>query len=603
MVINHQAAEVERMAVQVEQLITEHLDLWTQAQTAKSTSGRGSNNKIELTGIKKLRELILELAVRGKLVPQDPNDEPASELLKRIAAEKEALVKAGKLKKQKVLPPISDDEKPFDLPHGWEWARLGDLGWLTSSSRVHQKDWTSSGVPFYRTREIVSLCKLGSVENELFISEELYNTLTETGTTPETNDVMLTGVGTIGVPYLVNQNDKFYFKDASVLIFKNVFKLKPEFFIHFFKSPNWIEQIHNGSMGTTVHTLTIARGVEVLVPVPPVTEQQAICVKIEELMTLCDQLEQQSYQQLDAHNQLVDALLATLTQSQNADELASNWHRLAVHFDTLFTTEYSIEALKQTILQLAVMGKLVKQDPNDEPASELLKRIAAEKDALVKAGKIKKQKPLPPISDDEKPFELPQGWACERIGTFALVGTGATPARDNPAYWFPKEVNWVSSGETSQQFIFETKEKVSLLALKETNVSVYPVGTLIVAMYGQGKTRGQITELKIEAGTNQACAAIELIEKSEWHKDFVKLFFQKSYSELRELAAGGAQPNLNVGKIAETVVSIPPLNEQKKIVVKVRQLLEVCDLLVKSLNDNNRKMAVLAESLVEQVVA
>ena len=115
------------MALQVEQLITEHLDLWTQAQTVKSTSGRGSNNKIELTGIKKLRELILELAVRGKLVPQDPNDEPASELLKRIAAEKEALVKAGKLKKQKPLPAITDAEKPYQLPFGWSYARLGEV--------------------------------------------------------------------------------------------------------------------------------------------------------------------------------------------------------------------------------------------------------------------------------------------------------------------------------------------------------------------------------------------------------------------------------------------------------------------------------------------
>lgn len=112
-------------------------------------------------------------------------------------------------------------------------------------------------------------------------------------------------------------------------------------------------------------------------------------------MALCDQLEQQSYQSIDAHNQLVDTLLQTLVDSANADELASNWQRLSEHFDTLFTTEYSIDALKQTILQLAVMGKLVKQDPTDEPASELLKRIAKEKEALVKAGKVKKQKPLP----------------------------------------------------------------------------------------------------------------------------------------------------------------------------------------------------------------
>lgn len=118
-------------------------------------------------------------------------------------------------------------------------------------------------------------------------------------------------------------------------------------------------------------------------------------------MSLCDQLEQYSLTSPDAHQQLVETLLTTLTDSQNADELAENWARISEHFDTLFTTEVSIDALKQTILQLAVMGKLVPQDPNDEPASELLKRIAQEKAQLVKDGKMKKQKPLPPISDEE----------------------------------------------------------------------------------------------------------------------------------------------------------------------------------------------------------
>ncbi len=111
----------------VEQLITQHIDTWTSALHTRSTAGRGSHGKIDLYGIKKLRELILELAVRGKLVPQDPNDEPASELLKRIAAEKAELVKQGKIKKQKPLPEISEDEKPFELPRGWEWARLQDI--------------------------------------------------------------------------------------------------------------------------------------------------------------------------------------------------------------------------------------------------------------------------------------------------------------------------------------------------------------------------------------------------------------------------------------------------------------------------------------------
>lgn len=153
------------------------------------------------------------------------------------------------------------------------------------------------------------------------------------------------------------------------------------------------------------------------IPFPPLQEQERIIIRFTQLMSLCDQLEQQSLTSLDAHQQLVETLLGTLTDSQNVEELAENWARISEHFDTLFTTEASVDALKQTILQLAVMGKLVPQDPNDEPASELLKRIAQKKAQLVKEGKIKKQKPLPPISDEEKPFELPEGWEWCRLGS------------------------------------------------------------------------------------------------------------------------------------------------------------------------------------------
>ncbi|GJB65304.1 restriction endonuclease subunit S [Aeromonas caviae] len=400
----------------IENLITDHLDLWTAAVRPKSSAGRGSNSKLELTGIKKLRELILELAVRGKLVPQDPSDEPASVLLERVAAEKTRLVKEGKIKKPKTLPKISEEEKPFGLPEGWEWVTLGSLGVITSSSRVNKKDWVATGVPFFRTREIVQLSKFGICDNELFISERLYDELISSGTVPEKNDVMLTGVGTIGIPYVVIEHDRFYFKDASVLIFKNIFNLWPNYLDLFFRSPCWIEQIHDGSMGTTVHTLTIVRANAIKIPIPPAEEQLRIVAKVGELMALCDQLEQCSESQLSAHQTLVETLLATLTDSTDADKLAQNWARLSTHFDTLFTTEASIDALKQTILQLAVMGKLVSQDPSDEPASALLERIAAEKALLVKEKKIKKEKPLPEISENEKPFELPKGWEWCRLG-------------------------------------------------------------------------------------------------------------------------------------------------------------------------------------------
>ncbi|GJA83920.1 hypothetical protein KAM448_45240 [Aeromonas caviae] len=281
---------------------------------------------------------------------------------------------------------------------------------------MNKKDWVATGVPFFRTREIVQLSKFGICDNELFISERLYDELISSGTVPEKNDVMLTGVGTIGIPYVVIEHDRFYFKDASVLIFKNIFNLWPNYLDLFFRSPCWIEQIHDGSMGTTVHTLTIVRANAIKIPIPPAEEQLRIVAKVGELMALCDQLEQCSESQLSAHQTLVETLLATLTDSTDADKLAQNWARLSTHFDTLFTTEASIDALKQTILQLAVMGKLVSQDPSDEPASALLERIAAEKALLVKEKKIKKEKPLPEISENEKPFELPKGWEWCRLG-------------------------------------------------------------------------------------------------------------------------------------------------------------------------------------------
>lgn len=554
-------------------------------------------------GIKKLRELILELAVRGKLVPQDASDEPASELLKRIAEEKARLVAEGKIKKQKPLAEIGEEETPFEVPTNWAWTRLGELGLVGSSSRVHQKDWQTSGIPFYRAREIVRLSKDDFVENELFISEALYQELSTGESAPKVGDIMLTGVGTIGVPYRVQKTDRFYFKDASVLIFKNHIADNSDYLLKYFVSPLWIEKIHAESMGTTVHTLTIGRANETLCPLPPLAEQHRIVAKVDELMALCDRLDARQADADSAHAQLVQALLDSLTQARDAEDFAQSWQRLAENFHTLFTTESSIDALKQTLLQLAVMGKLVPQAPKDEPASEFLKRIAEEKVRLVVEGRIKKQSPLADVTEAEKLFALPGSWVWVRLEEIAQVGTGATPLRTNPKYFDPATVNWVTSGETSQEFIRMTGQKVSSLALKETNLAVYPPHTLIIAMYGQGKTRGQISELLIDACTNQACAAIQLFDPNPSHRRYVKHFFVKSYDDLRMLAAGGAQPNLNLGKIKESVIPLPPLAEQHRIVAKLDQLMALCDQLKSRLSEARQVHEHLANALIGQVLS
>lgn len=368
----------------VEQLITQHIDIWTSALRTRSTAGRGTSGKIDLYGIKKLRELILELAVRGKLVPQDPNDEPASELLKRVAAEKAELVKQGKIKKQKPLPEISEDEKPFELPQGWEWVRLGHVcRKLTDGSHNPPKD-NGSGYPMLSSQNIQN----GQIDIDnpsRFVCEDGFNK-ENSRTLVQEGDVLLTIVGSLGRSAVVINDTKFVLQRSVAVLNSG---LLPDYLSDYFKSITAQLYFLENGKGTAQKGIYLGQLSQMLIPVPSFIEQERVVFKIKELMSLCDQLEQQSLTSLDAHSQLVETLLSTLTDSQNAEELAENWARISQYFDTLFTTEASIDALKQTILQLAVMGKLVPQDPNEEPASELLKRIEQEKAQLVKEGKIK----------------------------------------------------------------------------------------------------------------------------------------------------------------------------------------------------------------------
>lgn len=265
-----------------------------------------------------------------------------------------------------------------------------------------------------------------------------------------------------------------------------------------------------------------------------------------------------------------------------------------------------LKKLRQQILQEAIEGKLTAdwraQNPDVEPASELLKRIAAEKAQLVKERKIKAQKPLPPITDEEMPFELPQAWKWCRLATIASVGTGATPLTSDPSYYGGR-INWMTSADTGQRYVTTTKARITEKAILETNCKVYPPGTLVVAMYGQGKTRGQITELKIEAATNQACAAISVHCFTESFNQFVKMHFLKIYDEIRELARGGAQPNLNMEKIKSSIIALPPLDEQQAIVTKVGKLLALCDQLEAQITQNQTHAEQLMQVVLKEAFA
>ena len=234
-----------------------------------------------------LKQSILQDAMEGKLVKQDPNDEPASVLLEKIKAEKEQLIKEGKIKKSKRLPEISEDEKPFDIPDSWEWVRLGDIFNITSSKRVMKKELQKDGIPFYRAREIVSLKNNRPLKDPIFINKRTYEEKLKVSGRPYPNDILVTGVGTLGVTYIVPSNKEFYFKDGNIIWLKNFANIYSKFIEQVIDSPYMKKFINNGR-GTTVATLTIIRANSLIIPFPPLEEQKRIVEKIEKLFSSID---------------------------------------------------------------------------------------------------------------------------------------------------------------------------------------------------------------------------------------------------------------------------------------------------------------------------
>lgn len=583
----------------VEKLIVDHIDTWTTAQQTRSTAGRGSSGKIDLYGIKKLRELILELAVRGKLVPQDPNDEPASELLKRIAAEKAELVTQGKIKKQKPLPEISEEEKPFELPVGWAWVRLGDftniIRGITFPGSEKAQTYSQGKIACLRTANVQEQIDWDDL---IYISDSFVKREDQF---LQENDIVMSMansrelVGKVALASLPNHSKFTFGGFLSVLrpLFVNEQYLMALLRCETYKS----QLIESASQTTNIANISLAKLNPLLVCLPPANEQTCIAKKLSELMSLCDQLEQHSLTSLDAHQQLVETLLTTLTDSQNADELAENWARISEHFDTLFTTEASIDALKQTILQLAVMGKLVPQDPNDEPASELLKRIKQEKAQLVKDGKIKKHSPVEPLGT---PSSIPESWLNIVVQDFADIRLGSTPDRSEKKYW-NGDIPWVSSGEVANNVILDTNEKITTEGFNNSSTTIIPTGSLLMAIIGQGKTRGQTAILGIDACTNQNVAAF-VFNKNLVNPEYVWIWAKSKYQSHREDGHGGAQPALNGKKVRSFIFPLPPVKEQQRIVNVVNKFNNILNDLKFRIQSAQQTQLHLADALTDAAI-
>ncbi|KGY10443.1 restriction endonuclease subunit S [Vibrio sinaloensis] len=566
----------------INQLITDNIDTWTSTVKTKATTGRGSSKKLELYGVKKLRELILELAVRGKLVPQDPNDEPASELLLQSLEEKDVLLKQGMIKKSRSKKTIKE-EHFYEYPASWAVSRLEDLIHVINGRAYKKAEMLSEGTPILRV-------------GNLFTSNDWYYSDLELESDKyiDNGDLIYAWSASFG-PFIWDGGKVIYhYHIWKMDIFREA-SLDKEFSKLFLQAIS--ERIKASGNGIAMIHMTKERMEKVMHPLPPINEQKRIVHRVNELMTLCDQLEQQTEASIAAHQVLVTTLLDTLTNSANAEELMQNWQLVAEHFDTLFTTEESIDQLKQTILQLAVMGKLVPQDPNDEPAAKLLERIAEEKAQLVREKKIKKHPNVEPIGNVGI---IPKTWKAIVVQDFADIRLGSTPSRHESSYW-NGNIPWVSSGEVANGVIVDTAEKITQSGFDNSSTSIIPKGSLLMAIIGQGKTRGQTALLDIDACTNQNVAAF-VFNGQFIIPEYVWLWAQSKYESHRQGGHGGAQPALNGKKVRSFAFPLPPTEEQKRIVEKVKKLNSLCEQLKTRLKGSQVTQLHLTDAIVEQAV-
>jgi len=581
----------------VNALITDNIDLWTSAIKKRNATGRGSNKKIELSGIKKLRELILELAVRGKLVPQDANDEPASILLERIAEEKKQLLREKLIKKPKKLSDIVEEEVAMSLPQGWEFVRLNDLGeWGAGATpRRGNAELYGGDIPWFKSGELSAnyIDKSEETVTELALKQSSlrYNKI---------GDVLLAMYGaTIGKTAILKvraTTNQAVCACTPFTGFSNVFLLtllkayRPRFIC----------------MGTGGAQPNISREkiIATIIALPPLAEQQRIVAKVDELMVLCDQLEQQTEQSLSAHQTLVEVLLAALTKSDSAvpvkESFQTNWQRLAEHFDVLFTTEASIEQLKQTILQLAVMGKLVSQNPNDEPASVLLEKIAKEKARLIADKKIKKNRSVDTIIKEQTNWIYPQNWSeIELQDLFNFIDyRGKNPKKSESGK------RLITAKNIRNGFIKnDPVEYISEDLYKTWMIRGFPKH-LDILFVTEGHTMGfvSLVELDYEFALAQRTICFQPFNKVDTKFFFYSLMTDQFQNIINDNQTGSTAGGIKASKLKRIPVPVPPLPEQHRIVAKVDELMTLCDQLKAQLNNVQTTQLHLADAVVNNAL-
>ena len=526
---------------------------------------------------KQLKNSILQWAIQGKLVPQDPNDEPASVLLEKIRGEKERLIKEKKIKRDKNASIIYrgednsyyekilatgevkciDEEIPFEIPKGWEWVHLETILNIGSARRVHAKDWRTVGIPFYRAREIGKLADDGFVDNELYIDQSLYEEFSSSGI-PLPKDLMVTAVGTLGKVYIVKDKDKFYYKDGSVLCLANKYGLCAEYLKMVIESPSFKMQYKQESQGTTVATLTMVRLQKYFIPLPPLQEQYRIVKKLAELLP-----------QIDKYSKVQNQL------------------------DELNTTIKGF--IRKSILQKAIQGKLVPQIAEEGTAQELLEQIKTEKQKLFKEGKLKKSALNESVifrGDDNKywekkvttcecidediPFDVPESWAWVRLET--ILNTGSA-RRVHAKDWRQAGIPFYRAreiGKLADDGFVDNELYIDLSLYEDFSSSGVPLpNDLMITAVG---TLGKVYIVKeSDKFYYKDGSVLCLANKYGLCAEYLKMVIESPFfkGQYRQESQGTTVATLTMVRLQKYFIPIPPLQEQYRIVETYRNIASI----------------------------
>ena len=536
----------------VERLVTQHLDLWVTAIKRRSTAGRGSSSRVELYGIKKLRELILELAVRGLLVQQDPKDEPASELLKRIAAEKAKLVKDGKIKKDKALPSITEYDKSFELPAGWEWAKLGMLMEMFNGRAFSQTEWSTEGLPIIRIQNLNDK----NAPFNYFSGDVAESHYVEQGT------FLISWSGTPGTSF-----GAFIWPGAPGALNQHINKCMifgaeiNKQYLQLAVNSCMDHLIENAQGGVGLKHVTKGMLNNCVFAIPPLAEQERIVAKVDELMALCDQLEQQTDASLSAHQTLVATLLNALTSAADHAQFASSWQRIAEHFDTLFTTAESIDQLKEAILHLMAKGALVRFPSGSQKVP--LKKV---------------------LSFGPRNGFSPKESADERVTKVLKLGATSYGKLDlTQIKSFDEDIPsgshlWLKKGD---------------ILVQRGNSHVF-VGSNVLIKEDVENTIYPDLMMKLRVTGDALPGYISLL-----------LSAPQSRTHMWERMTGtsGTMPKISKGVVESIPVIVPSIEVQEEVISTIGLLFSVCDQIKSCLSVAQTTQQHLAEALAEQVLA